>query len=161
MPGTKIADNSVIAAGSVVSNETEVGSLYGGMPAKLIKRKVIIELSPEEKEKRVMKIITEFNSKFSAKFISINELKKDTEIVFSIDKVDKNLFNACKKNNIDLIDYEIKTYFFSKNPNEEFISFLRRFGIRLGTKKYWTSIYLIRNLVSLKTLLWNFLRGWL
>ena len=83
-----------------------------------------------------MKIITEFNSKFSAKFISINELKKDTEIVFSIDKVDKNLFNACKKNNIDLIDYEIKTYFFSKNPNEEFISFLRRFGIRLGTKKY-------------------------
>ena len=136
MPGTKIADNSVIAAGSVVSNETEIGSLYGGMPAKLIKRKVIKELSPEEKENRAMKIITEFNSKFPARLISINEFNKDTEIVFSTDKVDKNLFNVCKKNKIDLIDYEIKTYFFSKNPNEEFLFFLRRYGIRLGMKKY-------------------------
>ena len=42
--------------------------------------------------------------------------------------------------NIDLIDYENKEYFYSRDVNEEVLSFFRRYGIRLGRKKFnWNS----------------------
>lgn len=39
LPGVEIADYCIVAAGAVVSNNlTEKGALYGGVPAKYIKK---------------------------------------------------------------------------------------------------------------------------
>ena len=38
MPGVTINENCIIACGSVVTKDTESNSVYGGVPAKLIKR---------------------------------------------------------------------------------------------------------------------------
>jgi len=37
LPGARIGDNAVIAAGSVVRGEVPAGELWGGVPAKYIK----------------------------------------------------------------------------------------------------------------------------
>lgn len=39
MPGVKISQGCIIAAGAVVTKNTEPYSIYGGVPAKLIKRR--------------------------------------------------------------------------------------------------------------------------
>jgi acetyltransferase-like isoleucine patch superfamily enzyme len=38
MPGVTIGENCIIACGSVVTKDTESNSIYGGVPAKLIKK---------------------------------------------------------------------------------------------------------------------------
>ena len=41
LPGLKIKNGSVIGAGSVLTKDTEPYGIYGGNPAKFIKRRVI------------------------------------------------------------------------------------------------------------------------
>lgn len=41
LPGVKIAESSVIAAGAVVTSDTEKNFIYGGIPAKKIKQRTI------------------------------------------------------------------------------------------------------------------------
>lgn len=72
----------------------------------------------------------------SPKSVSLNEFKEDSEIIFFTNIVEKSLFNECKMNKKDLIDYDKKKYFFSNNSNKDFIYFLRRYGIRLAEEKY-------------------------
>lgn len=40
MPGVQIADGCVIGAGAVVTKDTEPYCTYGGVPAKIIKRRI-------------------------------------------------------------------------------------------------------------------------
>lgn len=40
MPGVRIADGCVIGAGAVVTKDTEPYGVYGGVPAKIIKRRI-------------------------------------------------------------------------------------------------------------------------
>jgi acetyltransferase-like isoleucine patch superfamily enzyme len=136
MPGTKIGDNSIIAAGSVISGEVKSGSLYGGMPAKLLKDDVIKNISQQEKKERVHEIFNAFNHNHQKVSFSYNEVNRNCEIVFFSDYVSKETLDACRDMNIDLIDYENKEYFYSRDVNEEVLSFFRRYGIRLGRKKF-------------------------
>lgn len=40
MSGVNIADGCIIGAGAVVTKDTEAYCVYGGVPAKLIKRRI-------------------------------------------------------------------------------------------------------------------------
>ena len=51
MSGVKIADGTIIAAGSVVTHDTEAYSIYGGVPAKKMKDRFNLV---EDKERHIL-----------------------------------------------------------------------------------------------------------
>jgi len=150
MPGVTIGKKSIIGANSLVTKNVIENSLVAGSPAKIIRNNFIKEPSKEEKDKRLIKVIDDFIEFLIFKNIIDVNFEKTT----SYYKINKNyyinlsnmkkgtkgmIFDEIKNNThssfsvIDIENLEINIY---KNDiiANEFISFLRRYGIRLTIK---------------------------
>ncbi len=132
MPGVSIGDDAIIAAGSVLSSNVEAGSLYGGMPAKLIKADIVGEQSPERRLKSAKKIVKDFIEQNPDQKIEINNCNKDSRVIFYTEKVSIEEIDRCLKLDLDVLDYQNKNYHSNMKSDIPFCFFVRKYGIRLS-----------------------------
>lgn len=153
MPNVEIGKNAIIGANSLVNKSIPENVVAAGSPAKIVKDVAIKEISNEEKLKRTLGILTKFSEHLSHRS-SINSSINNNSLVFenfkiSIDHLEKlnkgdlvisvsTPLNSVEKdklksNGISYIDHINKEYSLHvKNQlQQDFISYLRRFGIRL------------------------------
>ena len=153
MPGVTIGENSIIGANSLVNKSIGKNSLAAGSPAKILKEDFLEKLSEDELKKRLNRFFQDFfNFLIFKKKISsykhFNE-KEFTSKKFQVfiennnNNVDRTTLLVSTKNNIKvniknkkIFIWNLKNdtiYFNEKNEFiEEFISFIRRYGVRLN-----------------------------
>lgn len=153
LPNVVIGENAIIGANSLINKSIEANTLAGGSPAKEIKK---IDFDSTKKKERFEKILTEYASYLKFKdgtesqmadgMLVFNKSKilidrpdeasgKDLLILIniSVDKLDPTL-----KEEISILDYNRLSIFLNGNKATEikqFISFLRRYGVRLYINK--------------------------
>ena len=135
MPGTNIADNSIIAAGSVMSGKTNTGDLYAGIPAKLVKPNYIGKRPSQEVIEKTQEIFNFFKKNYHPIKYLINSFDQDTEIIFFINSPSKEDFTKIQNKKCHFIDYESKKYYYPDKINFQILECFRRFGIRLDIEK--------------------------
>ena len=161
MPGTKIGDNVVVGANSLVSGEIDSNSLIAGSPAKVIKNNYPNPISNNKRKEYITNIFLEFKKYLIYNNFIVNEIFNDvlffeiiknnkSYFIYYINKpvelVSKNKNNSlfvfdCEYNKINLykkcmsIDLKNKIRIGSNDVGEEFVKFLSRYGIRLNREK--------------------------
>ena len=156
MPNVTIGQNSIIAANSTVTKSIPENCLAGGSPAKVLKEKFILEPSIKEKLARANIVLNEFGLFQKRVDDSFDFRKKQNSIsfndrTFSTDYsqkliegdllafVDSSLLSNEKKielsiTGVNVVDLNTNIIYINKNNGDiqNFISFVRRYGIRLS-----------------------------
>jgi len=122
LPNLTIGENVIIAAHSVVSKSILANSLAAGSPAKVIKEDFMIELSMEIKKKKLQEIIDSFRN-------YLIRIEKAINYEINISGSDKELILHFESNSY--IDFDKLEYKAQGSELNEFIDFLRKYGIRL------------------------------
>jgi len=156
LPNVTIGKNSIITANSTVTKSIPENCLAGGSPAKVLKENFIHEPSIEEKLARANIVLNEFGLFQKRVNSSFDFLKLENSIIFNDRKfstdysqelkrgdlmvvVRQSLLSDENKNElsnkgINIADLHSNTIYIN-NKNEDvmsFISFVRRYGIRLS-----------------------------
>lgn len=150
MPGVTVGKKTIVAANSVVNKSVSENSLVAGSPAKVLKEDLIKQPSPEEQTTLLDTIFLEY-----VKYCSETSVYyKDGTIVWANGLISNDI-NDCSSNNLVFvlernatiekeisekymnanIIYHPKKVAYIRNENTQFhgfISFLRRYGIRLS-----------------------------
>lgn len=147
MPGVKIGAWSIIGANAVVNKSIPSNSLAAGSPAKIIKENIIINPDLAEKRKRMNEIFVAFTQYYKDWNWTIVEdciscdkiticINNDTSclsqirpsLIIYLDGITQSLDNE-----ISIIDHKNKRFIAKTEsaPIDIFVSFIRRFGIRL------------------------------
>ncbi len=153
LPNVEIGENTIVGANSLVNKSFPKNALIGGSPAKILKENVIENLSDEEREKRLLKIFTDFSEhtffkqklkselngttlKFQQCRFVIDEFKNLSigDLVFVMkNQLTENQKSDFKQKQISVVEYETKTVIVNSDNSliTDFISYLRRYGVRL------------------------------
>lgn len=132
MPGVHVKSDTIIAGGSVLTQGTEdEGGLYGGMPAKLLKKNIIHDLNKEQREERAKEIVKHFNISSPNLLININCILGTENIVFFTEPVSLIDSEKCKKLGISYLNYSEKKFCLNNASALPFYNFVRKYGIRL------------------------------
>ncbi len=131
MPGVTIGTRSIIAANSTVVKSTAAHTLVAGSPGKVIKENINQELSDEKFKTRIKHIFEEFE-KYEKR--TPNQSSQLSELNVKFVRNDETIDKEKCALSIDMNDY---SYSVNKEVDgiNRFISFLRRYGIRLEEKK--------------------------
>lgn len=149
MPGVVIGTKTVVGANSVVTKSVVANSLIAGSPAKVLKENFINLPSKENQQLLLITIFKEYVN-FKA---SENIIFKEDKIYFSNGIISFNIEDCSSNNIVFLLDYnnDFETgkidaykscniiyhpqkiaYINNNKITSDFISFLRRYGIRLS-----------------------------
>lgn len=149
LPNVVIGKNAVIGANSLITRDIEADSLAAGSPAKEIKK---LEFDKSKRKERLLKILEEYSSYLSFKNHTNSHLEGD-KLIFKNSKIviddqdelskDDLLIlldipfaklDPSLKGKVSVLDYDKLSIHLNGNKNSEikhFITFLRRFGVRL------------------------------
>ena len=153
MPGVTIGKKTIVAANSVVNKSVPENSLVAGSPAKVLKEDFIKQPSTEEQTTLLDTVFLEYVKYCSATSVYY----KDGTIVLANGLISNDI-NDCSSNNLVFVlernatiekeinekyknanlIYHPKKVAYIRNENTQFhgfISFLRRYGIRLSIEK--------------------------
>ncbi len=153
LPNVVIGKNSIVGTNSVVNKSLGENVFAAGSPAKVIKENALLHISSDDKMKRAKYILEKFSSYISFKLKLSSKVSEDSlvfndfKIIIDNDKVTSNgdlLFLVNKRlsdqeaenlisRGVSLLDHDNRRIrLASKNKiYKDFISFIRRFGIRL------------------------------
>lgn len=149
MPNVVIGKKTVVGANSVVTKSCAANSLIAGSPAKVLKENFIRETSMEEKEnllKDVFKAFVEYKADPTIR-VEDNKIMYDRGVISSmmqdlapenliiiLEESEKFLEEKHKYAGYNYIYHPVKIAFISQSNETilDFISFLRRYGIRLS-----------------------------
>jgi acetyltransferase-like isoleucine patch superfamily enzyme len=152
MPNIEIGANTIIGANSLVNKNVPENVIAAGSPAKVVNECAIKLLSYQEKKERTIKILDDYLSYLTFKY-KINPFIDNEDLVIESSKIIIDRIAEAKKGDlVFIIDNELKpnyqelfvkgiSYIDHKNMTikltsenfyfTEFISFLRKYGIRL------------------------------
>jgi acetyltransferase-like isoleucine patch superfamily enzyme len=153
LPNVEIGKDSIVGANSLVNKSFKENSLIGGSPAKIIKEDIIQTLPVEEKFARTKEILVAFSSyikfkkKLPSKFEngrlifdqfqividSIDNLKKGDLLILINSDPTTDILSDLYNRGVTVLDHKRKKVKLL-NKNDvivTFLSFLRRYGIRL------------------------------
>ena len=122
MMGVIIGKNAVIGAGSLVTKDVEPNSIYGGNPARLLKR--IEEPTREKKKELVEKIISEYK-----KIAVYHEIKPIIKIEYPNVIVNDCIFNVVTSS-VEGDEDEV---------TDDFRDYVRKWGLRFFTERPFRS----------------------
>ncbi len=153
LPNVTINENVIVGANSLINKSITANSLVAGNPVKHIKD-YSFTTDLDEKVKRFKEILERFSEHLYFKFdlkselnnnrlilekfsLIINEYNgvKNGDLIIVIKKDFKN-FNEFRDKGVNILDYPNLTIYKGRKNKviEEFISFLRQFGVRLYIK---------------------------
>ena len=127
MPGVTIGRRSIIGANSTVTASIPAHTMAAGCPAKIIESEINVEMSPEEFEKRVKIIFSEYE-KYCLRLDS-NPPKVSSDNAYFYRSHLRQKPSQAALINIDMSNY---TYHVKSNIDPSvFLKFLITYGIRL------------------------------
>ena len=152
MPGITINKDVTIGSGSVVTKSLPHSVFAAGIPAKIIKKKEIRNLSINTKHKMILEILSDFQG-YLTHFIKLkNSISEDSHsyiitsskserLVYTTDfkKLKRNdviisfVIPNKLKNEFEWIELNSLNSYTSKDIASHFISFVRRYGIKIKT----------------------------
>jgi acetyltransferase-like isoleucine patch superfamily enzyme len=153
LPGVTIEKDVTIGSGSTVTKSIPQAVFAAGVPAKVIRQKSMLIPSLEEKNMIMQEILKDFYQ-YAAHFLKLEDLKfsqdgdltiqyKNTRLIYALD------FKRIRRNDIVLsfripdwikeqnmwIELDSKRSNSSSDLSNCFISFVRRYGIKISTEK--------------------------
>lgn len=153
MPNVTIGKNSIIGANSTITKSIGENVIAAGSPAKKVKDGAMVAMTVENKVERAQNILEKFAEHlehvhgdtcslapakltFRKQRILINETESLTEadiLVLVGKKISPQLKEELLKSGVSIIFHDTKNAFVSGNDSFclEFITFLRRYGVRL------------------------------
>lgn len=152
LPNVEIGENTIIGASSLVNKSFPGNTLIGGTPAKVIRENIFPPLDDSEKLKRALEILNGYSKYIAFKYaikpslennrlvlgkiqIALDDtnLNKGDLMILLNSEITKEEMDALISKGISILDYKNKTI---KVLNKDvlltdFISYVRRYGIRL------------------------------
>lgn len=151
MPNVTIGKNAIVGANSLVNRNVPENFIVAGSPAKIVSEEANKLLSDEDKLLRVKRILSDFKSHLDFKFKLSSEVIEDGIVINNfqiiIDKINfvkegdlllnwnQSLLESIRFKKVSVIDLTSNSAYIYKSEYSilqfEFLSFLRRYGIRL------------------------------
>ncbi len=149
LPNVTIGENAIIGGNSLINKDIPARTLAAGSPAKSIKE---MEFDSSKKHERLLEVLESFSDYIDFKKNSTSKVESNRLILENykivIDDLTElssgDLFIALNtdypkvssqiEKGISILDYDTLTIYKNGNKNKEisvFVSFLRRFGVRL------------------------------
>ncbi|MDX2360095.1 MAG: hypothetical protein QNK23_04775 [Crocinitomicaceae bacterium] len=155
MPNVTIGENAIIGANSTVTRSVADNVIAAGSPAKELSKNALQELSNEEKQERIQHILSSFSKEYNFKtgkqlqlsdntligdnckiIIDDHERAANGDLVFLLNKKLSNPeIEKMTAKRISIINHQDKTISIRARSDvyAQFVSFLRKYGIRLST----------------------------
>jgi acetyltransferase-like isoleucine patch superfamily enzyme len=154
LPGVTIEKDATIGSGSTVTKSIPRSVFAAGIPAKIIRQKNLGQLSLEDRKIILLDILKDFYQ-YAANFLKLEDLKfsqegdwtieyKNTRLIYTLDfkQFRRNdtilsfkIPDSIKKQNM-WIELDSKhSNSFDNNLASHFISFVRRYGIKINIEK--------------------------
>lgn len=154
LPGVTIEKDATIGSGSTVTRNIPQSVFAAGIPAKIIRQKNLGQLSLEDRKIILQDILKDFYQ-YAANFLKLEDLKfsqegdwtieyKNTRLIYTLDFkhfglndtiLSFNIPDWIKKQNM-WIELDSKhSNSFDNDLASYFISFVRRYGIKINTEK--------------------------
>jgi acetyltransferase-like isoleucine patch superfamily enzyme len=154
LPGVTIEKDATIGSGSTVTRSIPQSVFAAGIPAKIIRQKNLGQLSLEDRKIILQDILKDFYQ-YAANFLKLEDLKfsqegdwtieyKNTRLIYTLDFkhfglndtiLSFNIPDWIKKQNM-WIELDSKySNSFDNDLASYFISFVRRYGIKINTEK--------------------------
>jgi acetyltransferase-like isoleucine patch superfamily enzyme len=124
MMGVNITDEIVIGARSLVTNNLSEKGIYVGIPARKIKD--IIPLQPAQRIETINNIIKKY-----VKVAKYHKIKPSISIEYPV------IFINDFQINVETLEYEGK----EDEETDDFRDFMRRYGIRIYTKRFFKTSF--------------------
>jgi acetyltransferase-like isoleucine patch superfamily enzyme len=154
LPGVTIEKDATIGSGSTVTKSIPRSVFAAGIPAKIIRQKNLGQLSLEDRKIILLDILKDFYQ-YAANFLKLEDLKfsqegdwtieyKNTRLIYTLD------FKQFRRNDT-ILSFKIPDWIkkqnmwieldskhsnsFDNNLASHFISFVRRYGIKINIEK--------------------------
>ena len=154
LPGVTIEKDATIGSGSTVTRSIPQSVFAAGIPAKIIRQKNLGQLSLEDRKIILQDILKDFYQ-YAASFLKLEDLKfsqegdwtieyKNTRLIYTLDFkhfglndtiLSFNIPDWIKKQNMWIELDSKRSNSFDNDLASYFISFVRRYGIKINTEK--------------------------
>jgi maltose O-acetyltransferase len=154
LPGVTIEKDATIGSGSTVTRSIPQSVFAAGIPAKIIRQKNLGQLSLEDRKIILQDILKDFYQ-YAANFLKLEDLKfsqegdwtieyKNTRLIHTLDFkhfglndtiLSFNIPDWIKKQNMWIELDSKRSNSFDNDLASYFISFVRRYGIKINTEK--------------------------
>jgi acetyltransferase-like isoleucine patch superfamily enzyme len=153
LPGVTIEKDATIGSGSTVTRSIPQSVFAAGIPAKIIRQKNLGQLSLEDRKIILQDILRDFYQ-YAANFLKLEDLKfsqegdwtieyKNTRLIYTLDFkhfglndtiLSFNIPHWIKKQNMWIELDSKRSNSFDNDLASYFISFVRRYGIKINTE---------------------------
>jgi acetyltransferase-like isoleucine patch superfamily enzyme len=153
LPGVTIEKDATIGSGSTVTRSIPQSVFAAGIPAKIIRQKNLGQLSLEDRKIILQDILRDFYQ-YAANFLKLEDLKfsqegdwtieyKNTRLIYTLDFkhfglndtiLSFNIPHWIKKQNMWIELDSKRSSSFDNDLASYFISFVRRYGIKINTE---------------------------
>jgi acetyltransferase-like isoleucine patch superfamily enzyme len=153
LPGVTIEKDATIGSGSTVTRSIPQSVFAAGIPAKIIRQKNLGQLSLEDRKIILQDILKDFYQ-YAANFLKLEDLKfsqegdwtieyKNTRLIYTLDFkhfglndtiLSFNIPDWIKKQNMWIELDSKRSNSFDNDLASYFISFVRRYGIKINTE---------------------------
>ncbi len=157
LPNVEIGENSIVGANSLVNKSFEKNVLIAGNPAKILKENISVEINSTQKNTRATEILTGFSKYIDFKLkvkskleneqllfdkfkIVLDDISRVNEgdLLFLVNRdLSQEELSESRRKGVSVLNHKEKSInLVTENMiYEHFISYLRRYGIRLYINK--------------------------